>query len=135
MLCAACTVLSKKNSRRSILALTCFDITPSDQFIVSEILIRMLPMHVVWFNVYQAISSVVDSHTTWVKFTSLLALFQRGGPAVLYAANCSFTVTLKPFGRTVDISFSYSCTRNKLTSGGTTLEISGDKLKSIVVPY
>ena len=82
MLCAACTVLSKKNGRRSIHALTCCDITPSVQFIVSEILIRMLPMHVAWINVYQALASVVDSDTTWVKFTSLFALSQRGGPAV-----------------------------------------------------
>ena len=87
-------------------------------------------MYVLWINAYEALASVVNSDTTWVKFTSLLALFQRGGPAVLYAVICSFTVTLNPFGRTVDFSFSYCCTRNKITSGCTTLEISGDKPKS-----
>ena len=60
-------------------ALTCCDITPTDQLIVFEI-IRYI-MTVVWICVYPAsLRMIIDSDTTWVKFTSLLALFQHVGP-------------------------------------------------------
>jgi len=44
------------------------------------------PLRVVWISVQPAAAEVtivdVDSDTKWVKFTSLLALFQRRGVEV-----------------------------------------------------
>jgi len=57
----------------------------------------------------------VDGDTTWVKFTSLLAFFQRVGP-VASAAVCSLIVIplSNPFGCTVGFRLRYCCNRNNI---------------------
>jgi len=101
--------------RLSKFALTCCDITPTDQLVVFEICRSV--MSVVWMCVYPTIRRLLtidDSDTTWVKFTSLLAVFQTVGPVMFFAARCSFRRPSNPFGRAVGFSWNDHYTTNNI---------------------